>query len=169
MALILRKSANTVESKPLLGGAMVTGSDGILPPTGTLHGIFDEISKQENVTGVIDYRCIYLENPRDAIEAAGTPRIRILSQSESEISIGVLQKNIQAQAIGNEKEAPSGVVFRTQKEIEAQNSDKMLKFPSTSQLLPGEYCAVWLKRQTKASNGSGVITEEVVLDIQWDE
>lgn len=148
---------------------MVSGPDGVIPPTGTLESIFDEVSKQENIAGTTDYRCIYLENSRNSVEPAVAPRVRILSETESEISLGPLQKNVQAEAIANEKTAPQAVTFRTQKEIDEQNSDKYLRFPDVTSLLPGEYCGLWLKRKTKPTSGAGTITEEVILDINWDE
>lgn len=169
MSLVIRKSSHVANGVPLCGGSMATGKDGLLPPTGILGNLFDEITKAESVSGSTEYRCVYLENPATNVNPAGSPRVRIVSHSESEIALATLQKGIQADSISTEKDAPSNGTFYTQSEIDNRGTNKYLTFPNTPQLLPGEYCALWLRRKTKAATGSGKVTEEVVLDFAWDE
>lgn len=169
MAIVVRKSSHVAVDKICCGGAMASGSEGILPPIGVLHSLFDEITKQENSTGATDYRCIYIQLTPDSVEPIGNPRIKILSESETIISLGPLTKNVQAEAIATESTAPSGVTFYTQTEINQRNSTGYLSFPGTSTLNPGEYCGLWIKRRTNATSGSGSITEELVLDLEYDQ
>lgn len=133
-----------------------------------MHNIFDTITRQEASSGMIDYRCIYIYSTRDSSEPFGNLRIRINSEPETKVSIGVVSKGVPAEEISTEKTAPSGVTFYTQDQISRRNSSGYLEFPGATSFLPGEFCALWIKRECVPTAGSGIQTEELGIDILYD-
>lgn len=167
MAAVLRKSTHTVSNAKCCGGNMDSSSGGILPPVGELNNIFDDITKEENSNGSTDYRCIYFSNEANSSEPVSNLKVKILSQGTTQFELGPIAKNSPAEAITTEITQPSGVSFYSQQSIERANSDGYLPFPGAQTLLPGEYVGLWIKRITRAAQGSGIITEDLVLDFTW--
>lgn len=167
MSVVLRKSMHTANGVKGCGGAMDTRVEGILPAIGELHNIFDEISKEENSNGSVDYRCIYVHNQTDSVEPVSNLKVKILSQGTTQFELGPLAKNQQAEAITTENTAPQSVTFSDKSRMERSNPDGYLPFSEAVTLSPGESVGLWLKRVTKPSQGSGVLTEDLVLDFTW--
>ena len=166
--LTLRKSANIANGQPSCGGAMVSGDTGIIPAVGNVNSLFDKVLKSESITGITEYRLVYLSNESNSVQTIYNPTLKLLGNTSSEIALGALQKGQTGESIATEKTAPSGIVFYTQAQLDA-SSGGYLAFPNTSTLAPGEFCGVWIRRKTNATSGSGTIVEEMVLEVAYSE
>lgn len=128
----------------------------------TLHGLFDEVTGEENLASEAEYRCIFLHNAHATIsyEAAG---VYILSEvaGGAGITIGVDPTAIsaigaagaQAVEIANENAAPVGVVFTA-----PTTSGTALNLGTIG---PGQCKAIWICRT--ATNSSAQSADGATL------
>lgn len=165
MKLTVRLSSHSANGVASCGGAKKEGQEGILTYTTGLDAVFDRVTKKENMDGVTDYRCLYISNETNGVTIFN-PKIKILTSSTSEISIGTLGKNIVAGSISTEKETPSGVTFKTKSEIDV-SGDGYLSFPGITELAPGEFAPFWIRRKVASSSGSGTTTEEFIFKLKY--
>lgn len=166
MSLTLRFSLNTAEGISSLGGGVNNTPAGIIANTSPLNSVFDKVLKHENIAGATEYRLLYLCNDAIQNEKVYVPKLKLISTPDSQISLGALPKNEVGGVVTSEKEAPSGVVFKTQAELNSESSG-YLSFPNANELAPGEFLGFWIKRKVSSSSGSGTIKEEIVLEVQY--
>lgn len=164
MALVIRYSAGIASGVKSVGGPRDTSNTGVIQGITPLNSLFDKVLKTENITGSTEYRLIYICN-EDGFTVYN-PRVKLISTPQNTvISLGVLSKNIEPPVLASETSSPSAA-FKTKDEINAMPNG-YYNFPGTTQLGPGEYAGIWLKREVKGSTGSGTITEEFVLEIEY--
>lgn len=163
----LRLSSNTANNVKYIGGPFIATAAGVLDQTQvTTNYVFDQILKSENLSGATDYRCVYLVNDYVANKTIYNPKIKIISQAAvADFSIGVIAKNIDAQALPDENTAPSGVTFYTKANID---NDYQGYLPLTTTLLAAEYVAIWFKRTAVNVGGSGTVIGDIVFEISYD-
>lgn len=163
MAIALRLSTNKVDGRVSLGGVVDTSSTGVYSPsTVTTNAVLDEITKNENIAGTTDYRCLYVKNESTTSDVYS---LRLAFQSlptTDTYQLGLLSgKNVVAEAIPDENTAPSGIVFK-----DAVKSEQITLISSgTDVLRPGEYVGFWLKRTPRSLSSSGQILSELALEI----
>lgn len=165
MSANLRFSTNTVDGKKYLGGPLITGASGIFATSATAANlVFDEVLKSENIAGTADYRCLYLQNDFSN-QTLYEPKLEVISMTDSaKFTIGlVTDKNINAQAIGTENTAPTGITFN---DIGLSTAVNLIKGTSNF-LLPGEYVAVWIKRTPQNLGTSGTVTGEFIFQLRY--
>lgn len=165
MSANLRFSTNTVDGKKYLGGPLITGANGIYSTSATAANIlFDEVLKSENIAGTSDYRCLYLQNDFSN-QTIYEPRIEIISMTDTgKFTIGLLtDKNVNAQAIGSENSAPSGITFQ---DIGFSSPVNLVKGTSNF-LLPNEYVGFWIKRVPQNLGTSGTVTGEFIFQLRY--
>ena len=165
MSANLRFSTNTVDGKKYLGGPLITGANGIFSPSATSANlVFDEVLKSENIAGTADYRCLYLQNDFSN-QTIYEPKIEIVSMTDTAVfTVGLLtDKNVNAEAIGAETTAPSGIVFSN---IGLSTPVNLIK-GSNNSLLPGEYVGFWIKRTPQNLGTSGTVTGELIFQLRY--
>lgn len=167
MSLEMRKSQHKIGGAISCGGAIDKSKDGLIPFTGSVNNVFDNILKHESADGVTNYRLVYLYNSPDNSESVYKTRVRLLTEPDSKISVGAMSKGDTGESIASETTPPSGVTFYTQQQL--NQSGGYLKFPSADILAPGEHVGLWIKREANASTGSGTITEELVLGVHYED
>lgn len=165
MSANLRFSTNTVDGKKYLGGPVITGVNGIFSTSATAANlVFDEVLKSENIAGTPDYRCLYLQNDFTN-QTIYEPKIEIISATDTaKFTIGLLtDKNVNAQAIGNENTAPTGIIFQ---DIGYSSPVNLIK-GSSNFLLPGELVGFWIKRTPQNLGTSGTVTGEFIFQLRY--
>lgn len=163
MAITLRLSTNTVNGKKSLGGAIDTTDKGIYSVTNsTTNYLFDEITKNENIAGTVDYRTLYLKNDSTSSDVFNIEILFNSLPSTDKIQIGFLSdKNVQADAIPDENTPPSTIEFI---DIDKTTSYKLIK-GQNNVLKAGEYVGFWLKRTPQNTASSGQVTSELIFEI----
>ncbi len=167
--IVLNLSGGTTNITPSLsiGGARSTQSGAIIDTSNTtLNNLWDDISKVENINGVIDYRCVYVYNntaTSGQIYANGAAYIS--GSALATFALGfVAAKNTDAGTIANENTAPSGITFT------APTSGSPLAFLASSNILnPGDYIALWIRRTANNITGSGTVTDSLTLTLSGAE
>jgi hypothetical protein len=124
--------------------------------TGALHTLFDAVRAAEALTGMTDYRCIYVQNANTTSDTLEAPIIWIQAQPANpgvsvEIGVGAAAFNNPEATLpgGNENTAPAGVVFTAP--ADATNGLKFMMADQAGptgegQLAPNDYKAIWIKR-----------------------
>lgn len=163
MSLVLRYSTHTTGGAVSCGGGPKEGPEGIFPINTPINAVFDQVTKQQNITGSTEYRLLYLYN--DGKTRIYNPTVALTSVPESEIAIGGLAKNAVGDRIQSESSAPSSVVFKTKEQLDS--SKTRLSFTGAEELAPNEYVGLWIRRTVRASSGSGTVREDMTLDIQY--
>lgn len=165
MSANLRFSTNTVDGKKYLGGPLISGTNGIFTTSATAANIiFDEVLKSENIAGTPDYRCLYLQNDFSN-QTIYEPKIELVSMTDTgKFIIGLLtDKNVNAQSIGSETTAPTGITFT---EVGTSVAINLIQ-GSSNFLLPGEFVGFWIKRIPQNLGTSGTVTGEVIFQTRY--
>lgn len=165
MSANLRFSTNTVDGKKYLGGPLIPGANGIFSTSSTAANlVFDEVLKSENIAGTPDYRCLYLQNDFSN-QTIYEPKIEVVSMTDTaKFTIGLItDKNVNAQAIGNETTAPTSITFA---DIGLSTPINLIK-GSSNFLLPGEYVGFWIKRVPQNLGTSGTVTGEFIFQLRY--
>lgn len=132
--LYLSGGAANTDGNLSLGGAKSSTK------VGALGNLFDDVSAGEVTAGDVEYRCVYLTNDH-IFKSLTNVQLWIESQTASprtRIQLGLGGTNTTEPSIANEGIAPAGVTF-----VDAPDHDPLL----IPDLAPGEYQAVWIKRQ----------------------
>lgn len=167
MALTLRFSTNIAAGTRSCGGTIDRTAAGVIANTSALNSVFDKVLKHENISGMTEYRLLYLSNDNiPSNSKVYVPKIKFISVPDSEFAIAALPKNEVGQILQTEQENPVDVIFKTQSNLNSESSG-YLSFPNGSELLPGEFLGFWLRRKVNSSSGSGTIKEELVLEVQY--
>lgn len=168
----MKLSTNTQQGRKYLGGAIDSSAAGILQQTQvTSNFVFDEVSKIENINEVTDYRCLYVKNDYEA-KTVYNVKLRILTvPSVSDFWIALVPKGDTAESIVNENTEPTGLTFYNKTDLDttvetSEISNGYLKGPS--ELVSGEYFAIWFKRKAKNVGGSGTTVAEFSFDVTYD-
>ncbi len=127
------------------------------------HNLFDLVSSAEASAGDTEYRCFYVKNTHATLTAQNM-KIWVHSESPSadtdeEIGLGSSAVSGTEQTIADEDTAPSGVSF-----AQANGEANGLLI---GDLDPGEWKAVWLKRQV-SSAAVAVNNDGPTLRVGWD-
>lgn len=131
----------------------------------TLDNLFDDISGNENASGIIDYRNIFIENTHATLTYQAAS-VYISTQSTAIISIGLDPSGVfavdsstpQATTISNELHAPQGVSFSTP--LTAITS------LTIGDITPSGCIGLWVKRT--APNGAALNNDTAQLSISGD-
>ena len=166
MSITLRKSLHSAIGIPSCGGAVDNKAAGVISNNSALNSVFDKVLKHENIAGTTDYRLLYLSNDTSENQKVYNPQLKLLSTTDTEISLGPLSKNEVGAAILTENTVPQGVFFKTQEELKLID-EGYLSFNNAQQLAPGEFVGVWIKRRVNSSSGSGTVKEEIVLEVKY--
>jgi len=127
-------------------------------PNGQLHALFDPVRAAEALTGMTDYRCVYVQNDN----AASTLRDAVAYVSNAPNTTGVsVMLGAGAAAIdgmepdvATETIAPLGVTFTV-----ANNAANAIAVGS---LTPGQSKAIWIQR-TIAANTASAANDQFTL------
>ena len=127
---------------------------------GAPNDLFDDISGEENLGGIADYRCLFVWNSYGSLTLTDA-KVWIPSQVSggADVTIAVdstAKSNLtdsaaQALEVSDENTAPAGLTFTAAASLGAALS--------LGNLLPGEVRAFWLRREpqnTAAMTGDGV-------------
>ena len=127
---------------------------------GAPNDLFDDISGEENLGGIPDYRCLFVWNSHGSLtltdakvwipsQVAGGADVTIAVDSTPKSAL--TSGSAQALEITDEKTAPAGLTFTAAASLGAALS--------LGNLAPGEVRAFWLRREpqnTAAVTGDGV-------------
>lgn len=141
-----------------LGGGIST----TLVSTG-LNGFFDDVDYNEALAGSTAYRCMYIKN-ESGTDTYTTPEIYIATMTPSpstycELGLGSSGLNGTEQSITSEEIAPVGVTF--------SSPSASLPLALGSDLGPGEYFPIWVKRVVEAE-AAGASNDYVVIGLTGD-
>lgn len=133
----------------------------------TLHNLFDYITGDENVAGVVDYRCFFVHNNHATLtwySAKVWLSAEVAGGADTAIALdgtGIVDFNAagaQAERVANELTAPSGEVFSA---------------PTTKgaglligDLAPGKVQAIWVRRT--ANNTAAFDNDGVTIRVEGD-
>jgi hypothetical protein len=126
-----------------------------------LNNLFGDVSGDEALAGVTDYRCIYFRNLDSDADGLIDPFTRVSSDTpspDSTISLGLdpAGKNAQAQTVASATDAPIGVSF----------SGGNIPLPS-GPYIQNDYVAIWVRRVVNAgANPSS--SNPAVIEITGD-
>lgn len=121
--------------------------------------IFDDVTKQESFSGMIDYRCDYVKNTHPSETAYG---VSLIIESNTvggdSVYLGLDPAGVGgvATTIANETTAPSGVAFSQPSE------DIPLLIGS---LAPGQAAAFWQKRNVPALTSIAELNDISVISV----
>ncbi len=141
-----------------LGGGIST----TLVSTG-INGFFDDVDYPEALAGSTAYRCMYIKN-ESLTDTYTAPEVYIATLTPSpstycELGLGSSGLNGTEQSIVSEEIAPVGVSF-------VAPSDA-LPLVLGSDLGPGEYFPIWVKRVVEPE-ASGASNDYVVIGLRGD-
>jgi hypothetical protein len=116
----------------------------------TIDALFDAVTAAQAVSGLTEYRCIYLHNANaaDLMTAArvwlsaNTP----LAGTTIDIGVGSSALNATEQTTANETDAPTGVTFSAPSTAATGLALGNIPF--------GQHRAIWLRRTVTAGSGS---------------
>jgi len=165
MAIELRLSGGQNNQSPngSLGGQR---SDTIITDD-VLENLFDNIKRNEALTGRTEFRCFYIFNTGGShvsgvvIEITINPAISIVSIGLDSTGKGDGRNNGIATTIATEDTVPTGVKFFGEDTASADGPFDSVKLP-LGLLKSGEGVAVWLKRVTE-KGASQTITLNLVV------
>lgn len=170
--IILRLSTGnssvTTNTNPnaALGGQMGVNDEAkILTSNNSLNNLFDDINKAENFAGTTDYRCVYVHNDTAEVGALfANSEIFLTGTSYASIELGVepAGKNSVTVTAADENTAPTGIVF-------SAPSDSSPLQLSATQLDPGDWIAMWIKRTANNISGTGTVTDTISLSVRGVE
>ena len=139
-------SGGLSNSDPLLStGGEKSDLEAVLSPT--KNNLFDDVTSDELITGVTEYRCIYLanDNATDTLQdvllwvQANTP------SDDTAIAIGWSGvTNDEAEAISPSTSAPAGITFVTA--VDEANALDL------GDMLAGDFVAIWIRRVVDAGS-----------------
>jgi len=165
--IILRLSGgvNNIEPNDALGGSMGTDDDAIITTSNTnLNNLWDDITKVENSSQTVDYRCVMIHNDTNTSGAVFAEGASYLDgTSKAAVTIGYGSINSPTVTIPDENTAPAGITFS------AASSSSPLVFPGGATLNPDDYLPIWIKRQAQNISGSGTITDVITLVVKGVE
>ena len=134
------------------GNASLGGVKSSSVMSSAIDGLFDAVTAAQAVSGLVEYRCIYIHNANasDVMTAtrawlsANTP----LAGTTIDIGVGTAAVNATEQTTANETAVPTGVTFTA---------------PPTAatglahgNIPAGQHRAIWLRRTVTAGSGSSV-------------
>ena len=163
--IVLKLSGGVSNALPnsSLGGVMSSDAGAAITTSNTgLNNLFDNITKSENFNGTTDYRCVYIHN--DTINAGdifASGEVFISGTPYADIQIGVGVKNATAVTVANENTTPSGISFS------APASGTPLSLGSD--LDPGDYIALWIRRTANNISGTGTVTDSIPITVRGVE
>lgn len=153
-------ATNTDPNASLGGGRSTTAV-----ATG-LNNLFDDVTGDEAVSGIVEYRCVYFRNDDPNTNGLMSPLLWVASNTPSatttlDIGLDPAGKNAEATTTPNETTAPAGVTF-------SAPSSK-----ATGISLPNEpyaqndYIAVWIRRTVSAGTSS-TASDVATLRVEGD-
>lgn len=129
-------------------------------PSGQLHALYDAVRASEALTGMTDYRCIYIQNdnPTDTLRDA---LVYVLTDpTTAGVSImlgrGTAAKNNLEAALSSENTPPLGVNF-----VAANDPTGAVQLGS---LDPGDFISLWIQRSV-AANTPSAANDQFTLQI----
>ena len=165
MAVQLRLSGGENNTAPngSLGGQM---SDTVIT-TDVLQNLFDNIKRNEALTGRTEFRCFYVFNTGAGhisgatVEISANPALSIVSPGLDSAGKGDGRNNGVATTIATEDTTPSNVKFFGEDTLSADGPFDSVTLP-LGLLKSGEGVPVWLKRVTE-KGASQTITLDVTI------
>jgi hypothetical protein len=132
------------------GSLPVANAEATVTVTNTMNAVFDDITFADALTGMTDYRCIYVKNAHGS-ESMLSFRIWLEQDpvGASTMTIGVDPGGVgfTANTIPNENTAPAGVTF----------SSPTINAPLTlGGISAGSFAAFWIKRVIPSEASSGI-------------
>lgn len=116
----------------------------------TIDALFDAVTAAQAVSGLTEYRCIYLHNA-NAADLMTSARVWLsantpLAGTTIDIGVGSSALNATEQTTANETAAPTGVTFSAPSTAAAGLALGNIPF--------GQHRAIWLRRTVTAGAGS---------------
>lgn len=141
----LSGGASNVDGNASLGGIKSTNV-----MSGSVDGLFDAVTAAQALSGLIEYRCVYLHNGSASLDmtaavvyiSANTP----LAGTTLDIGVGTSAVNGTEQTIATETTAPTSVSFSAPSTAGTGLALGTIPF--------GQHKAIWLRRTVTAGSGA---------------
>ena len=146
-----------------VGNASLGGVKSANAASATVDQLFDQVTAAQALTGLVEYRCVYLHNASGAdtmqnaviFISANTP----LAGTTLDIGVGTAAINGTEQTVATEATAPTGVTFSAPSTAGTGLALGSIPF--------GQHIAIWLRRTVTAGSGSSA-NDTFTLGYQCD-